>query len=216
MKFGFRKPNFKKRIKARTTGKIKRKIKKTINPLYNKKGIGWLKNPKKALYNKTYNKTTFGVDDMIKPLKKVEEKKPIKINNKKEANFMAEQWFKIVVESANIVNTTTNPNVFFERYELLLEKLELLSSIEHMVKFKGKKPSQNLQEILTKKELTINDFINRYYNVVDTKLKKLSTIKAKENNIDNFLNNLEYYKEKMTQSNIEYYIQLYGKLKKYI
>lgn len=59
MKFGPRKPNFKKRIKARTTGKMKRKVKKSINPLYGKKGMGWINNPKKAAYNKIYNQTTF-------------------------------------------------------------------------------------------------------------------------------------------------------------
>jgi hypothetical protein len=59
MKIGFRTPNLKKRISARTTGVLKRKIKKSINPFYGKKGIGMISNPKKALYNKVYNKVTF-------------------------------------------------------------------------------------------------------------------------------------------------------------
>ena len=67
MKVGIRKPSIKKSIKARTTGKIKRKIKKTVNPLYGKKGMGLATNPKKAVYNKVYNKTTVGVGDIIKP-----------------------------------------------------------------------------------------------------------------------------------------------------
>lgn len=66
MKFGVRKPNIKKSIKAQTTGKIKRTLKKAINPLYGKKGLGFINNPKKALYNKVYNKTTIGVNDIIK------------------------------------------------------------------------------------------------------------------------------------------------------
>lgn len=65
MKIGLRKPNIKKRIKARTTGKLKRKVKGTINPLYGKKGMGWINDPKRALYNKVYNKTTFSVDDVL-------------------------------------------------------------------------------------------------------------------------------------------------------
>lgn len=60
MKMGIRKPNIKKRIKARTTGKAKRAIKKAIIPGYGKKGMGWLKNPKKAAYNKVYRKTSVG------------------------------------------------------------------------------------------------------------------------------------------------------------
>lgn len=59
MKFGPRKPNLKKRVRARTTGKLKRKVKKSVNPLYGKKGMGWVRDPKRAAYNKVYNKTTF-------------------------------------------------------------------------------------------------------------------------------------------------------------
>lgn len=65
MKFGMRKPSIKKSIKARTTGKIKRNIKKAINPFYEKKGMGYINDPQKAIYNKVYNKTTFGASDLI-------------------------------------------------------------------------------------------------------------------------------------------------------
>lgn len=65
MKFGIRKPSPKKMIKARTTGKIKRQVKSSINPLYGKKGMGWINNPKKAAYNKVYNKTTVSTKDIL-------------------------------------------------------------------------------------------------------------------------------------------------------
>lgn len=58
MKIGYRKPNMNKRLKARTTGKAKRAVKKAVVPTYGKKGTGIYKNPKKAVYNKVYNKTT--------------------------------------------------------------------------------------------------------------------------------------------------------------
>ena len=67
MKFGIRKPNLKKRVRARTTSKWKRKAKRLINPFYGRKGMGWIRNPKRALYNKVYNKTSF---DIFKWLKK--------------------------------------------------------------------------------------------------------------------------------------------------
>ncbi len=66
MKFGMRKPSLMKSVKARTTGKIKRKIKSSVNPLYGKKGIGLITNPKKAIYNKAYKKTTFSFFDLFK------------------------------------------------------------------------------------------------------------------------------------------------------
>lgn len=61
MKMGVRTPNLKKSIKARTTGKMKRALKKSVNPLYGKKGMGMINDPKKAVYNKVYNKTTVSV-----------------------------------------------------------------------------------------------------------------------------------------------------------
>lgn len=45
MKIGVRKPSLKKAIKASTTGKAKRAVKKAVNPLYGKKGVGLAKNP---------------------------------------------------------------------------------------------------------------------------------------------------------------------------
>lgn len=66
MKFGIRKPSLKKSIKARTTGKAKRALKKAVIPGYGKKGSGWIKNPKKAAYNKVYKKTTFSLKDLFK------------------------------------------------------------------------------------------------------------------------------------------------------
>jgi hypothetical protein len=68
MKYGVRKPNLKKSIKARTTGKVKRQVKKAINPLYGKKGMGIVNDPKKAAYNAVYNRTTVGVSDIAKGL----------------------------------------------------------------------------------------------------------------------------------------------------
>ena len=65
MKFGVRKPSIKRSISARTTGKLKRSVKKAVNPLYGKKGMGYINDPKKAVYNKVYNKTTVGVKDII-------------------------------------------------------------------------------------------------------------------------------------------------------
>lgn len=70
MKIGFRTPNLKKSLRARTTGKLKRKIKKATNPFYGKKGVGVIKNPKRAVKSKIYRKTTFGVGDVFRWISK--------------------------------------------------------------------------------------------------------------------------------------------------
>lgn len=66
MKIGMRKPSLKKSFKARTTGKLKRKAKKAVNPFYGKKGMGFAKSPKRSVKNKIYKKTTFGLKDIFK------------------------------------------------------------------------------------------------------------------------------------------------------
>lgn len=66
MKTGIRKPNIKKSISARTTGKVKRAVKKSVNPMYGKKGAGFVKDPVKSVKSSIYHKTTVGVSDIVK------------------------------------------------------------------------------------------------------------------------------------------------------
>ncbi|MEK0216224.1 hypothetical protein [Bifidobacterium mongoliense] len=66
MKFGMRTPSLKRLLKARTMSKWKRQAKKAIIPGYGRKGMGWVKNPRKAAYNKIYRKTSFSFWDLFK------------------------------------------------------------------------------------------------------------------------------------------------------
>lgn len=65
MKFGMRKPSLKKRISARTS--LKRQIVHRAG-LKMPRGYGWIRNPKKYVYNKVYNRTTFDVFKLLKKL----------------------------------------------------------------------------------------------------------------------------------------------------
>ncbi len=66
MKFGMRTPSLSKMLKARTTGRAKRAVKRAIIPGYGKKGMGMLKDPERAIKNKIYKKTTFSIFDLFK------------------------------------------------------------------------------------------------------------------------------------------------------
>lgn len=57
MKFGFRIPSLTKRIAARTS--VKRVIRHNLG-FKAPRGMGWITDPKKALYNRVYNKTSRG------------------------------------------------------------------------------------------------------------------------------------------------------------
>lgn len=66
MKFGMRKPSIKRSLKARTTGRAKRGVKKKIVPGYGKKGMGYLKDPERAAKNAIYKRTSFSFWDLFK------------------------------------------------------------------------------------------------------------------------------------------------------
>lgn len=61
MKFGIRKFSLKKRISARTS--LKRIVRSKIRV---PRGMGVLTNPKKAMYNRVYNRTSMSVDRLVK------------------------------------------------------------------------------------------------------------------------------------------------------
>lgn len=66
MKIGLRTPSIDKKVRARTTGRVKRAAKSAINPFYGKKGMGYLKDPERAIKNKIYHKVTADPIDLIK------------------------------------------------------------------------------------------------------------------------------------------------------
>jgi len=57
MKIGIRVPSLKKRIAARTS--VKRAIRQNLG-IKAPRGMGWVTNPKRAAYNRVYNRTTKG------------------------------------------------------------------------------------------------------------------------------------------------------------
>lgn len=63
MRFGVRRPSIKGRISARTSWK--RYVRHSMG-FKAPRGAGWFTNPKKALYNRVYNRTTVSVDDLFK------------------------------------------------------------------------------------------------------------------------------------------------------
>ncbi len=57
VRFGFRVPSLRKRISARTS--LKRYVRNNLG-LKAPRGWGWITNPRKAAYNRVYNRTTRG------------------------------------------------------------------------------------------------------------------------------------------------------------
>ena len=66
MRIGMRKPSVKRMIKARTTGQAKRAVKRAVIPGYGRRGMGFVKNPKRAVKGAIYRRTTFSVWDLFR------------------------------------------------------------------------------------------------------------------------------------------------------
>ena len=110
MKFGMRTSSVKKSLSGRTTGKLTRTMKKAVNPTYGRKGMGLINDPKKAIYNKVYNKTTVGIGDVLSDSNSYDDSdmysavySESNINNKRKSKyddgkyFFERVWFIVVL-----------------------------------------------------------------------------------------------------------------------
>lgn len=134
------------------------------------------------------------------------------IDEKAAANIMASQYLRIAQDSANLVNTTKNPEVFFPRLNLLIEKMEQLAAMENLVDFSGNSPSNNLAEIKRNRDKIIHDFLQRYYEDTKQKIESVKTPKAKHNHAERFKAKIEPYMYELSESNIEELNQMSAKL----
>lgn len=64
VKIGVRTPSIKRSVKARTTGRITRTVKRSVNPVYGKKGTGFITNPERSIKNAVYHRTTVGINPL--------------------------------------------------------------------------------------------------------------------------------------------------------
>ena len=65
MKVGIRKPSIKKSLSSRTTGRVNRSLKRSVNPMYGKRNINYITNPSRAIKNNLYHKTTVSAKDIL-------------------------------------------------------------------------------------------------------------------------------------------------------
>lgn len=206
MKFGFRKPNIKKSIKAKTTGKLKRKAKSAVNPLYGKKGMGFVKNPEQAIKNKIYHQTTIGVSDIINSGSKASKKPAQKKSSGTTPNpymMQAENDIRIIQETLPILDTTTKPDVFFSRLDLLKQTGLDLQSIEPYVSLTVS-PTQAIREMMNNEQEVIYQFIVRYFNSVWSYAETLKTDKGKNNQYQKFYDTMMSYSNRLNESNLKY------------
>lgn len=103
-----------------------------------------------------------------------------------------ELLIKQVKASAELVNTTVKPDVFFGRLGFLLDGLKQLGTYEKYHLFHGSTPTKDLDRILANLNNTVNDFIIRAAGDADQKISQLKTIKGKRNRVSAFYTKMIY------------------------
>lgn len=98
----------------------------------------------------------------------------------------AKNMLKQVNDCAKIVNTTTNPEIYFSRLNFLFDLLLELRKYEKYHIFTGKSPTQDYNSLLNNLESSVNLFIDRTYEKQKEKMIALKTDKAKQNSFQKY------------------------------
>lgn len=117
---------------------------------------------------------------------------------KDDFNSQASSYLSEAKELADILNVANDPNEYFKAYNELIEILHKLISFENHVKFKGKMPSEILDDVLDQKEISINNLINRYWIFCCNHSSSTPPY-------DRFHKSLEKYQNHLSATNISLY-----------
>lgn len=108
----------------------------------------------------------------------------VEISDRQTAQMLGPQLIKQLSDSIKILNTTTSPEVFFQRYDFCIGRLSLLRDCEKYMSFKkGETPTENYhrlkhQDYFDKATVSM---IHRVEDKYQNKIESLKTKKAKLN-----------------------------------
>ncbi len=114
-----------------------------------------------------------------------------------------QRLIEICQDCARLINTTVNPDVFFKRYQMLLEKSEEIARFEKFYKFSGASPTKELEQIRKQKQSAISNLIDRCINQYENDAANLKTEKAKLNNLIKMRDSLRAYYIEFNEENRE-------------
>lgn len=111
---------------------------------------------------------------------------------------------RIIDDSSNLVNNTTELDVFFYRFDLFIKYTSELCKLEKFINFSEPLPSQQLDDIFKHKDDLFNQFIDIYWQKALESANKLKTKKGRENRLNKNYNELLDYKKYFSSSNFIY------------
>lgn len=120
---------------------------------------------------------------------------------------IVQDCMRIFDDSANIINSTIKPDIFFSRLELAEEKLAALVRIEpYIEQVKNITLNQSMaalmHEFQNSRNLYVSDFLYRYYWAVQDKAENMKTENGKLNQFKKFRDSLEPYTVYFSDANM--------------
>lgn len=116
----------------------------------------------------------------------------------------AQNDLRIIKDSAKLVEETINPDVFFERLILMVEKAKHLAVLEEYISFSGASPADAYDEIVNNHQEAIRYFLVRYLSDTFDKAQAMKTEKGRIGKYQKFYDSLQKYYYLMNDENIAY------------
>ena len=108
---------------------------------------------------------------------------------------------EIATDCEELIRSTANPNVYFERLDLLHKVLITLIRFEPFFTYQRPIPSDRMLNICQKEDEYTNRFIERYFYKISEYAQTLKTDKGKRNQFEKFVTSLEPYYFRMNRDN---------------
>ena len=115
---------------------------------------------------------------------------------------------EITNDSAQLMDTTVNPEVFFSRYDLYVQECEYLVKLSKFVALDYTDIPQKLQHAKEHYDDIVIEFIERLWSDTYIKAAKLKTEKGKQNRFSKFYDTLKQYDYRMSERCKEFYLSL--------
>lgn len=111
---------------------------------------------------------------------------------------------RIIDDSFRLVNVTTDPDVFFSRWELLFENTMHLEMLKTFIPLAEFRPPESSAALKREKSTYIQHFLSRYFDDVYEKAETLKTEHGKIGRYQRFYDSLQQYYDKMEPQHIEF------------
>ena len=120
------------------------------------------------------------------------------------AHEQAANDLRIVNDCTALLSKTMKPDVFFSRLDLLIIRSRHLTQFEPYISFSGASPTAAYNEVMDKRGICIQQFLERYHAAVREKAESMKTAKGRANQYTRFYDSLQEYYPKMGKEHIEY------------